>query len=224
MRVRDGTAQAHRLTFVADANESRRGVAIPGDQHLGPGKIKKGKLQALELFLLGLLGDVQLRNFDGELQFKNRGGPWQTVNGSVASQGILVTASEAPIAAGSPCALVYDVDGNAGLADASGTAAQRNVVGVAVTEEGDDVEAAGDSFYLATTGERTIADALWVGGVPEVTDVGRRAWLDPATPGGWTLTEPEVTGAQLVELGTVSKGGAGLVRVVVRIVDRGVIP
>ncbi len=60
-------------------------------------------------------------------------------------------------------------------------------------------------------GEASIPDARWVGGVPAVTDVGSPVYL-AETPGSWTLTAP----ATVVRCGTVSRGGAGLVRVVVR--------
>lgn len=126
-------------------------------------------------------------------------------------------ASDGTIAWGSPVARAYDATATGVQprsfirADAE-TAAAASVVGFNTYYS----PFAGTDITVQCSGELHIPDAVWTGGVPAATDVGKTVYLanKVATNPGYVSLTP---GNIVVPLGVVQRGGSGAVMVDIRL-------
>lgn len=176
------------------------------------------------LALIESAGDPGATANQGKLYTKDDGGTtelfFQASDGTVSQLTPLASggAAIAPIvagenlAAGAPVA-VDDNGGSPGgfLADADGTDVRANCVGLAQA-----AIASAASGNIVTSGQVDVPDAQWAA-VPGTGDVGLPVYIS-TTPGILTLTAPG-SGAYVSRVGTVYRGGAGQVRVLVNVVD-----
>jgi hypothetical protein len=125
-----------------------------------------------------------------------------TVAGESIATGAPVTMANA---AGSPKSYNGEAD--------NGTSEYRNVIGIA-----DATVVLNATLSVLTDGERAIPDAIW-DSVPVVGDVGKRAYLSEAN-GKLTLTAPTTAGSTVIKCGIITKGGAGLVKMLIQVGER----
>lgn len=74
-----------------------------------------------------------------------------------------------------------------------------------------------NTIRMQIAGEISIADSIW-DSVPTIADVGKPAYLS-TTIGKLTLTAPSSAGNSVQKCGIITKGGSGLVKMVVQIGD-----
>ncbi len=74
-----------------------------------------------------------------------------------------------------------------------------------------------NTIRMQIAGEISIADSIW-DSVPTTIDVGKPAYLS-TTAGKLTLTAPSSVGSSVQKCGIITKGGSGLVKMVVQIGD-----
>lgn len=107
---------------------------------------------------------------------------------------------------------IDDSDGSPRIykADANGGTERVNPIGIAAS-----TATPGAPLYVMVAGECPVADSEW-DAVPGVADVGKRVYLSEMA-GNWTLTAPSATGSMVIRTGIITRGGAGMVKVVLQI-------
>lgn len=204
---------ANQFIFLTIKSTQSAGVTLQHDEFLAGTKLKLRSNR------------VDLRPGDSMLLFCN-GTYWFEVGRTLDNTNTGVVASTQPIAQGQIVALVYDATAPgtlkrraAALAEADGAGTLVNPVGVNPGY----TFFAGSPINIQNAGEIHVPDAAWVGGVPAVTDVGLPAYLSE-TPGQWTMTPPATPGSTIIKMGTISVGGAGAAKVIIRIGEPTIAP
>ena len=96
-------------------------------------------------------------------------------------------------------------------ADADGAGTLVNAVGFSIASVPGSTSG---SFYVS--GELAIPDAAFTGGVPAVTDVGKKVYMS-TSPGLISMTPVSGTGETSLKVGIVTVGGAGAVKINIQI-------
>ena len=125
-----------------------------------------------------------------------------TTGAATVNAGELVAWRDNQAVSGTPRVYQADADGAGTLVNAVGF----SIASVAGSTSG--------SFYVS--GELAIPDAAFTGGVPAVTDVGKKVYMS-TSPGLISMTPVSGTGETSLKVGIITVGGTGAVKINIQI-------